>query len=257
MDTSDQLRFSVRDLIEGVEVGPAHVPMSLLSEFQKDVAEFLRGAGRDVDLAQVTISIELGSLTFVASGLHSAAGLWADIGNLSLSNPMDLIDSKRAAVLARWQAGAHENPHRSYGLADVSGRTLLIVNSTSRLVRAEDAWVQVEKYLHGKVVDMGGKTKANVHLELDNGQTLMVAASRETLAKDERNRLYRPALLHVTGEENLRTGEMRNLRLLAFAAHQPSYDDDEFKRIVERGTKAWSDVGDITGWTDALRGGKV
>jgi hypothetical protein len=39
----DQLRFSVRDLINDVEVGPAHVPLALLGEFQKDVADFLKG----------------------------------------------------------------------------------------------------------------------------------------------------------------------------------------------------------------------
>jgi predicted Zn-dependent protease with MMP-like domain len=257
MNAFDQLRFSVRDLINGVEVGPAHVPMSLLNEFQKDVTDFLRGAGRDVDLAQVTISIELGSLSFVASGLSSATTLWADVGHLSLPNALDLLDSKRAAVLLRWQAGARENPHRSYRLADVSGRSLLLVNSQSSLSRAEDVWVQVEKYLHGKVVDMGGKTKANVHLELETGQTLTIAASHDVLAKDERNRLYRPALLHVTAEENLRTGELRNLRLLAFEAHQPGYDDDEFRRMVERGTEAWRDIGNATEWTETLRGGRV
>ncbi len=116
-------------------------------------------------------------------------------------------------------------------------------------------WVQVEKYLHGKIVDIGGKTKANVHLELENGQTLTVSSSHDLLAQDERNRLYRPALLHVTAEENLHTGELRNLRLLAFETHQPSYDDEEFRLMVERGTKAWDDVASATEWTDALRGG--
>jgi len=104
---------------------------------------------------------------------------------------------------------------------------------------------------------MGGKIKANVHLELETGQTLTIAASQEILAKDEKNRLYRPALLHVTGEENLRTGELRNLRLLAFETHQPSYDDNEFRLIVERGTEAWRGTGNVTEWIDALRGGKV
>ena len=216
MDPNDKLRFSVRDLINDVEVGPAHVPLALLGEFQKDVAEFLKGASRDVDPTQVQVSIESGSLAFAASGLLAATTLWADLAHLTSPDALILIDPKRASVLERWQSVARENPYRSYSVADETGRVLLAVDARTNLTKVDDVWVQVEKYLHGKVVDMGGKTKANVHLELENGQTLTVSSSHELLAQDERNRLYRPALLHVTAEENLATGELRNLRLLAF-----------------------------------------
>ncbi len=46
-------------------------------------------------------------------------------------------------------------------------------------------------------------------------------------------------------------------RLLAFDAHQPSYDEDEFKRMVEKGTQAWANVPDSTAWVENLRNGKV
>jgi hypothetical protein len=64
-------------------------------------------------------------------------------------------------------------------------------------------------------------------------------------------------VLHVTAEENLHTRELRNLRLLAFDMYKPSYDDEEFRRMVERGTTAWEDVANATDWTDALRGGQA
>ncbi|MES2114764.1 MAG: hypothetical protein V4578_06415 [Pseudomonadota bacterium] len=255
MNPIDQLRFSVHDLINDVEVGPAHVPLALLGEFQKDVVDFLRGASRDVDPMQVQVSIESGSLVFAASGLLAATTLWADLARITSPDALSLIDPKRASVLQRWHAVALENPNRTYTIADKAGRAFFVVDTRTNLMKIAATWVQVEKYLHGKIVDIGGKTKANVHLELENGQTLTVSSSHDLLAQDERNRLYRPALLHVTAEENLHTGELRNLRLLAFETHQPSYDDEEFRLMVERGTKAWDDVASATEWTDALRGG--
>jgi hypothetical protein len=247
----------MHDLINNVEIGPAHVPLALLGEFHKDVAEFLRGASRDVDLAQVQVSIESGSLALAVSGLLAATTLWVDLAHLTSPNALTLIDPKRANVLERWQAAARENPNRGYTVADKSGLVFLRVDAHTSLNKIDDVWVQVEKYFHGKIVDIGGKTKANVHLELENGQTLTVGSSHELLAQGERNRLYRPALLHVTAEENLHTGELRALRLLAFETPQPSYDDDEFRRLVERGTKAWEDVANATEWIDALRGGQA
>ncbi|WP_199538782.1 MULTISPECIES: hypothetical protein [unclassified Duganella] len=257
MDPIDQIRFSVHDSINNVEVGPKHVSLALLGEFQRDVTDFLKGTTRDVDPLQVQISIETGSLVFVASGLLSATTLWADLTHITSPDALTLIDSKRANVLERWQAAAREKPNRSYTLADKAGQALFVVDARSTLTKVDDVWVQVEKYLHGKIIDMGGKTKANVHLELENGQAVTVSSSHEVLAQDERNRLYRPALLHVAAEENLHTGELRNLRLLAFETHQPSYDDEEFRLMVERGTKAWEDVVSATEWTAELRGGQT
>lgn len=257
MNAIDQLRFSIRDLIDGVEVGPSRVPLALLGEFQKDVSEFLRGASRDVDPSQVQVSIESGSLAFTATGLLAAATLWGDLDQMAFPNALDLIDPRRASVLKRWQAAARDNPLRSYYVADKSGKVFLKVDSRTKLTKVDDVWVQVEKYLHGEIVDMGGKTKANVHLEMENGQSLTVASTHHLLAQDERNRLYRPALLHVTAEENLQTGEMRNLHLLSFETHHPGYDEDEFKRMVERGTRAWREVSNAIEWIEELRGGQA
>lgn len=251
----NQLRFAVNDIINNDDVSPARVPLALLGEFQKDVADFLKGSSRDVNPADVLISIEEGSLALVATGLLTAITLWTDLDHLKSSDSLNLIDSKRAAVVERWQASAQKNPHRKYSVADQSGQISFSIDSTSNFHRVEDVWVYVEKYLHGTVVDMGGSTKPNVHLKLENGMTLPpIASTQDLLAQGEQNRLYRPALLHVTAEENLLTRELRNLNLLAFEDNQPSYNDDEFNQMVERGTKAWADVPDATAWLENLRG---
>jgi len=255
MNQIDQLRFAVSDRINDNEVTPSHVPLSLIGEFQKDVAKFLKGSNDDVNPNEVIVSIEHGSLTFAAAVLISASALWSDLGQLqSSSGSLNLIDPKRAKVIEHWQFLAKKNPHRRYVVANQSTKVSFSIDSTSDFRRTEDMWVHVEKYLHGKVVDIGGKTKANVHLELEDGNTLTIAATQEKLARGEQNRLYRPALLHIIAEENLMTGELRNYELLGFSDYQPSYDEGEFNLMVERGTKAWADVHDATSWLENLRG---
>ena len=256
MNPINELRFAVSDHINNVEVGPKHVPLALLGEFQKDVSEFLRGSGRDVDPMQVQVAVEEGSLTFVASGLIVATTLWADLEHLKSPDSLNLIDARRANVVEGWQVAAKQNPQRSYAVQEQGKNIVFSVNNSTNYHRVEDVWVSVEKYLHGTIMDLGGITKANVHLKLENGKTLTVESSQNLIAQEEHNLVYRQAFLHVTAEENLVTGDLRKLRLLAFEAHQPSYDDDEFKLMVERGTQAWSDVPDSAVWVETLRGGK-
>lgn len=255
MNPINELRFAVSDRINDAEVGPKHVSLSLLGDFQKDVSDFLKGSGRDVDPAEVLISVEDGSLALVATGLLAATTLWADLERLQSPDSLNLIDGKRAAVVERWQLAARQNPHRKYKVADSAAQVTLTVDSTSDFRKVEEVWVQVEKYVHGRVVDWGGKTKANVHLEVDGGAVMVVAATQEMLAQEEQNRLYRTALLHISAEENLLTGAIRNQRLLAFEAHEPAYDENEFQQMVKRGTAAWSEVANATQWLEDLRGG--
>lgn len=253
----NQLRFAVSDRINDSEVSPSHVSLALLGEFQKDVSEFLKGSTNDVELSKVIVSIEQGSLALRASELRSTNTLWSDLEHLNSTDSLSLIDLKRAKVIERWQSSARKNPHRRYSVVDESARISFSIDSTSEYHRMEDMWVSVEKYLYGEVVDIGGTTKPNVHLKLENGATLTIPATRNLLEKGEQNRLYRAALLHVTAEENLITGELRNYQLLEFADYQPSYDETKFNLMVERGTKAWADVSDATEWLEALRGNKA
>lgn len=257
MPAADTLRFALNDRINDVEVGPLHVPLMLLGEFQRDISEFLRGSDKEIELNELPpVAIESGSLVIAASGLLAATGLWTDVAQLQNPAALGMIDPKRAAVVERWQAATRKHPRRSYLLADQAQHyTVRVSAETDYRNPIESIWVAVEKYIEGTVVDWGGATKANVHVRVAGGKVLTIAASQQLLADEERNRLYRPALLRVAAQENLRTGELRDLTLLAFVADQPGWDEAAFNQLVRKGTQAWGGVPD--NWLEELRGGRA
>lgn len=257
MKPINELRFSISDRIEGAEIGPARVPLALLGQFQAEVADFLKGSSRDVDPRQVFVAIEKGSLTLAASNLSAASSLWRDLNLLEHGDALDEIDPKRATIVEGWQSAARQFPQRDYSIGKSARKSIVRVNAQTNYRKiSEDVWVTVEKFFHGKIVDMGGKNKANVHLELENGALLTITSGQDLIAREERNRIYQPALLHIAAEENLRTGALRELKLLSFEQYEPEYDESAFKHMVERGTRAWADVADAAEWVDELRGGK-
>lgn len=255
MQPSNTLRFALSDRIDDAPVGPGSVPLAMLGHFQKDVAEFLAGSSRDVDPNQVIVSIQEGSLALVATGLLAAISLWADVERLHSPIALGMIDPRRAAVIERWQTAVRKHPHRSYKFADLSGRiTVQVDNGTDFRNQIDAAWVGVDKYLHGHVTDMGGTNKATVHLRLENGKMVIVSSTQQLLADEERNRLYKPALVRVSAEENLRTGELRNLTLLGFEPEPTAWDEAEFDALVLKGSKAWANVSEE--WLEELRAGQ-
>ncbi|MCX8520594.1 MAG: hypothetical protein ORN28_03555 [Rhodoferax sp.] len=178
----------------------------------------------------------------VAKGLLAASTLWADLELLQSSN-------------APGKIAARQNPQRSYHIADTANHTHLRIDASTNFRKTEEAWVQVEKFISGRVVDWGGKTKPNVHLETEDGTMLVVAATQKMLEAEQQNHLYRNTLLHISAEENLLNGALRNAQLLAFDSHQPRFDESEFQEMVRRGTAAWASVPNATDWVEQLRGG--
>lgn len=254
MNTSDTLRFALNDRINDAPVGPSRVPLHLLGQFQGEVEEFLKGSSKDVDPSQVLVSIEEGSLAIVASGLLAATGLWTDVGHLRDPMALGLLDPKRAAVVERWQAAARKNPHRSYALSAIDNSLAVRVDAGSDFRnQVEAAWMPVEKYLRGTVVGWGGKNNPNVHLDVGSGRILKIASTQKLLADEQRNLLYKPVLLHVSAEESLKTGELRELNLLSFELNKPAFDEASFKEMVRKGTQAWKDV--PVDWLENLRSG--
>lgn len=256
MEPVDSIRFELDDRIGDTGISPARVPYSMLVDFQKEVGDFLKGSGRDVDLGQVEVAIETGSLAFVPKGLLAATTLWADMSLVGQLGFMDQIDPKRAEIIEKWQVAAEKNSSRHYAILNGERNSIIRVDAKSSFKRQqEEKWAAVEKYIFGQVVDIGGAGKANVHLKLDDGQTLVVEATQEMLKRDDKNRLYKNSMLHITAEENLVSGKMRNHRLIEFVTYEPRYNDEVFRQMVEKGTRAWSDVSDPASWIENLRGG--
>jgi hypothetical protein len=255
MQPADTLRFVLDDRIDDAKVGASRVPLGMLKQFQQDVAEFLAGSNKEVDPQQAMVAVEAGSLVFAVSGLLAAAGLWRDLSQLQGGEDIARIDAKRAEVVERWQAAVRKHPHRRYALADREGAVAVRVDGESDFRnRAVAAWVPVEKYLSGQITDLGGTTKANVHLKLDSGRVLTIASSQQLLAEEKQNRLYKPATLRVMAEEHLDTGELRNLVLKSFEDARAVWDEAQFNEMVRRGTAAWKDVPDD--WLETLRSGR-
>ena len=254
MNKNDQLRFAVNDRIDNMDVTPSHVSLALLGEFSKDVSDFLKGSSQDVDPKKIIVSVEEGSLSFVAGGLLLASTLWMDIERLNNGASLNSIDPKRAEIVEGWQSKAKKNKNRGYSVINEEIGIAFRVNSDSNFHRTEDFWVQVEKYLQGTVMDMGGKNKPNVHVSLKDGTSIKVSSTQDLLKSEKENRIYRDVLVHVTAEENLITGELRNYHLLEFVDYQPAYDEDELNQMIEKGTKAWADVTDVEAWLEELRG---
>ena len=232
--------------------------MSLFNQFNGEVEALIAGSQRGMKLNEAHVQIEEGSyqLRVILSAALMAA-LAPDLRALEREDSLGEIDPKRAEIIQKWQERARRSDSLAYGINSPGEilKPLTIARTTNYREGDTTPWVEVEKYLFGRIVDMGGVHRANVHLALEGGGTVIVGSSEEFLRNQKDNRLYHRGLLRVKAKQNVRTGKLREVRLLDFVPYDPAADDEGLERFIEQGTRAWADVPDAAGWVRELRGG--
>ncbi len=251
-----QILFALADTIDGLEISPSAVPISVLTEFSKDVAKFVVGSAQEIRKNDVIVSIENGSLGLAVAKAILELTLVSELINVETNRDVGLIDHARAEVLLKWQRQAR-GTHRHMTIAEIEGGTktiLLKIGKETHLTNRDvEPWAATEKYLQGIVQDSGGSSAVNIHLRVGD-TTYPVAAKQEQIRSQEKNHVYHEVLLRVSAEQNLVTGALRNIKLIDFVDYAPSFDAAEFEALTKKGAAAWKDVDDVSEWLQSIRG---
>lgn len=260
MGQSGQIAFVLKARVKDQEVTPGTISLALFNEFNAEVEKFLAGSQRRSPGHEVRFDIESGSYKLVLTlPTPLFASVRTDLQRLGREDALGEIDPKRAEIITQWQERAQSMPGYGVDITSPGGafRPVRITRATEYRTPNDDHWVNVERYIVGTVVDMGGLTTANVHVQDDaTGRQIVAASSEEYLREQKENVLYRKVQIHVTAQENIKTGKLRGVRLISFVGNAPSYDEMELETAIEKGSKAWAGIPNAASWVRDLRGGE-
>ena len=258
-----ELEFSLDDVIGGRPLTPETVDLPTLRGFFEEVEKIIKGDVPGASLSDSRLRLEEGSVKLVTLVAHLlAADVRSDLAKLDETGDLDAIQPRRAEVVEQWQARTRRFPSRSYLIQTnphtvAPHRPLRIANTSQFQHGSENAWVSVEKYLAGKVVNAGGKQDPNVHLVLaDTGESVRVSATEQQLGAEKENQLYKAVTLRVQAEQHVRTKALRDIRLIQFLAQSSEADERALANLWQKGREAWRDVTSAAGWVESLRGNK-
>ena len=222
-----------------------------------EIIALIQGDNHRTEIGLPSVAITLGSVQLVSLvPAFIAASLHQDLNTLREAGDLDSISPKRAEVIESWQSrAAKEGSKRRYNLvaalADHTSAYLEITSDTQYRHLQQDLWVRAEKYLTGRVVDMGGKTKPNLHLVLSSGESLKIEATESLL--EGKDYLYRTMTVHILAQEHIHTGEIRNARLIDVVKPVRQIDEEKLKNLWHRGREAWAGIASPTEWVEQLR----
>lgn len=254
-----ELQFAIDDKLLGENVSPDNISLPMLEEFIQQVTAFVKGTSK-INLKNIHTEIRQGSFAIAVVGeVGELEEVKRDYLAAAKSNDLSSIDPNRREVLIQWQRSALKNKDRKYKLLSKTddekvSDTRIIIDSGSQFHFHQTVWVEVEQYVYGRVYDLGGKTKSNVHLLLEDGTTVKAEAEPSILVGDKENRIYRNQLLRVKARQNIDTKEITDYRLVSYENYTNELNTEVFNEFVNNGTKAWSGVQNPIQWLETLRG---
>jgi hypothetical protein len=259
MGNTNRISFSIDDEVLGDELSPSNLTLPLLTEYAEQVQVFLKGSSKK-NMNEIKTSIEKGSLALVADNatgvLNDAVD---DYETLTRSELISDVDPVRSRIVEQWQYNVRKHPNRRYKLSvgELEDKKEIVITADTNYTVVKEVWSEVELYLYGTVYDMGGKSKPNVHVELENGTSLKIETNAKQLTKDGENRLYTRQLVRIQAEQKFGTKELRNERLVGFEHYEPVDDEEQYKKIASMAKTAWADIGNASKWVENLRGSSV
>ena len=191
-----------------------------------------------------TYHIESGSVRNVFTTSKQKAIEFASVLALVVStSSIDQLDPKTAVAFEGLQRFAIQNNFNVDIVTSESKEHIVHITPTSYFKRTENLWADAEVYYYGTIVDAGGKTKSNIHLDTKDG-LIMIDADKEILANIEGNPLYRKFGVRATAKQNIITGDIdrSSLKLIEMIEFEPKFDLAYLERKIEASTPVWTGI---------------
>jgi hypothetical protein len=253
MKLSDKVEFIVRGKIGETDITPDNISLTLLNNFTKDITDLLNSI-QETKKEDIVVSIEKSSFkikSFIA--LAALNIIKADIETLNSTKDLATINEKRSNIFEDWAKKTKAN----YGLEfeiNLNGSEGLKINSNSEYKRSDaNIWVESEVFLYGIVTDLGGAQRPNIHMKTEDGKSITIDCTKNDLVNEKENRVYQPVAIRAIANQNLYTGELKEIRFSSFVDYKPVYNEKELLATIEKGRNAWSAIENHVEWVRNLR----
>lgn len=210
------------------------------------------------DRPRMSVTFKEGSAV-LSLGVDAATALQAQaiLAELNESHNLGLLKSKQVEAIE----GIHKFVVEQdfvvvFGITEKLTEGLRIDRETKWVI-PEEVWFDEELYIFGEIVDMGGKTYPNVHLDTKDFGTLTIAANKDMLSEDDQNRLYKRQQLRIRVKRNLQTGELKkgSAQLMEFVDFEEEASPDEYLDRLISASKPYMDkIEDPDQWLKKIRG---
>ncbi len=206
----------------------------------------------------ISYKIEQGSVRHIfKTSIQYIIGFNAIIGQVELTQNIDFLDLPTAKAIENIQGIAAKKDYTFTISTSVENSNEIKIDKTTNFYRTENVWADAEFYLYGKVINAGGKEKANIHIYTEELGTVRIKTPISFLEQYEENLLYKSFGIRAIGKQHSETGEIdkSSLEFKDLIDYEQSYDEKYLQSLRDKAKKSWLGNIDADKWLREIRGG--
>lgn len=224
----------LRSVIEAVD--------SILGKDRKGDVVFERvaeGSVRNFIKASAQIIMQATAIFQLISGNERLAGM----------------ETRTADAIEAIQQNARKTGY-TYTLSTSAWTEGISISPQTNYAREKPLLVDAEYYFYGRIVDAGGKSSPNIHIDVERLGVITISASEDYLKGQKKNLLYHTCGVRARGKQNPLTGEMdkSSLELVSIMDYSPSFNENYLMDLIRNATPSLSRIKDKQRWIDEVRG---
>jgi len=255
MDKTGFVEIQVQGSIGNMELSPNTYDIREIGSILINV-ESLLFPNEKKDRPLISYQIEAGSVRHIfKTSIQYIIGFNALLGQISENENIDFLDLPTARAIEDFQQVAIKKGYSFYIKTSIPQSNEIIVNRKTRYFRSEAVWAMAEFYFYGRVVDVGGKDKANIHLQTEQLGVIRIETPVSFLEHYEGNMLYRNFGIRASGIQHSDTGEIDrlNLKFIELTEYEPKYDEVYLNSLRAKASQ-WIKKTDPDSWLKSIRG---
>ncbi|MGB8192276.1 MAG: hypothetical protein WCF67_10175 [Chitinophagaceae bacterium] len=221
-------------------------------------AENLLFPGDKRERPTISYKIEAGSVRHIfKTSIQYIIGFNAVIGQIQQTQNIDFLDLPTAKAFESMQEIASKKDYILTIKTSVDSTNEIQINRNTKLHRTESVWAEAEFYFYGKVLNAGGKERANIHIYTEEYGIIRIETPIAFLEQYEDNFLYKTFGIRALGKQHSETGEIdrSSLTFLELIDYHPKYDESYLKSLRDKAKKSWLGNIDPDSWLREIRGG--
>lgn len=210
------------------------------------------------DRPTISYGIERGSVKhIIKTTMQSIIGFNAILAQIESTQNIDFLDLNTAKAIEKFQEISKSHNYNFILTTSLDNTSVLTINTDTKFYRSESLWVDAEFYFYGKITNMGGVSKSNIHISTEEYGNLTIQTNKDFLEHYEKNPLYKRFGIISTGKQNMDTGEIDKQSLIFknIVEYSPKYDEDYLNSLIQKAKKTWNGMTNADNWLRELRGG--
>jgi hypothetical protein len=210
------------------------------------------------DRPTISYGIEKGSVKHVIkTTMQSIIGFNAILAQIATAQNIDFLDLNTAKAIEKFQEISKSHNYNFALTTSIDKTSILDITPNTKFYRSEALWVDAEFYFYGKITNMGGVNKSNIHISTEEYGNLTIQTNKDFLENYEKNPLYKRFGIISIGKQNIETGEIdkNSLVFKDIVEYSPKFDEDYLNGLIKKATKTWNGITNADSWLRDLRGG--